>query len=102
MAKRGRPPKLGGAVYKRNNSDIWQVRYKDQKGEMIRESAGTTDRQQAERFLRDRLDARDEGRLSVCLPASNSHSTNGPIGFWRSVRSRRFGARAITSRTSML
>jgi integrase len=67
MAKRGRPPKHGGAVYKRNDSDIWQVRYKDQKGEMIRESAATTDREQAERFLRDRLDARDEGRLSVLL-----------------------------------
>ncbi len=67
MAKRGRPPKHGGTVYKRNDSDIWQVRYKDQKGEMIRESAITTDREQAERFLRDRLDARDEGRLSVLL-----------------------------------
>jgi len=67
MAKRGRPPKHGGTVYKRNDSDVWQVRYKDQKGEMIRESAATTDREQAERFLRDRLDARDEGRLSVLL-----------------------------------
>ncbi len=67
MAKRGRPPKHGGTVYKRNDSDTWQVRYKDQKGEMIRESAATTDREQAERFLRDRLDARDEGRLSVLL-----------------------------------
>ena len=57
MAKRGRPSKHGGTVYKRNDSDIWQVRYKDQKGEMIRESAATTDREQAERFLRDRLDA---------------------------------------------
>jgi integrase len=62
-----RPPKHGGTVYKRNDSDIWQVRYKDQKGEMIRESAATTDREQAERFLRDRLDASDEGRLSVLL-----------------------------------
>jgi hypothetical protein len=34
---------------------------------MIRESAGTSDRQEAERFLRDRLDARDEGRLTVVL-----------------------------------
>src|SRR3984885_10951206 len=67
MGKRGRPPKHGGTVYKRNDSDVWQVRYKDQKGEMIRESAATTDREQAERFLRDRLDARDEGRLSVLL-----------------------------------
>ena len=67
MSKRGRPPKLGGALYKRENSEFWQVRYKDQKGEIIRESAGTSDRQEAERFLRDRLDARDDGGLSTVL-----------------------------------
>ena len=67
MSKRGRPPNLGGAVYGRKNSVLWQVRYKDQKGEIIRESAGTTDRQEAERFLRDRLDARDDGRLATVL-----------------------------------
>ncbi|HXJ40765.1 MAG TPA: tyrosine-type recombinase/integrase [Bryobacteraceae bacterium] len=67
MSKRGRPPKLGGVVYKRDNSELWQVRYKDKKGEIIRESAGTSNRDEAERFLRDRLDARDEGRLSTVL-----------------------------------
>lgn len=67
MANRGRPPKHGGAVYRRKNSEIWQVRYKDQKGEIVRESTGTCDRQQAERFLRDRLDARDDGRLVTVL-----------------------------------
>jgi hypothetical protein len=73
MAKRGRPSKNGGAVYQRSNSEIWQVRYKDQKGEMIRESLGTTDRQEAERFLRDRLDARDEGRLSNPFAQQATH-----------------------------
>jgi integrase len=34
---------------------------------VIRESAATTDREEAERFLRDRLDARDEGRLPTLL-----------------------------------
>jgi integrase len=67
MKKRGRPRKTEGAVFRRANSEFWQVRYRDQKGEMIRESAGTSDRQEAERFLRDRLDARDEGRLTVVL-----------------------------------
>src|SRR5215831_4728437 len=67
MGKRGRPRRLDGAVYRRANSEFWQVRYRDQKGEMIRESAGTSDRQEAERFLRDRLDARDEGRLATVL-----------------------------------
>src|SRR5690348_16644973 len=67
MSRRGRPPKLDGAVYKRRKSGFWQVRYKDQKGEILRESAGTTDRDAAERFLRDRLDARDEGNLATIL-----------------------------------
>ena len=67
MSRRGRPRKTEGAVYRRSNSECWQVRYRDQKGEMIRESAGTSDRQDAERFLRDRLDARDEGRLPTVL-----------------------------------
>src|SRR5579862_9199458 len=67
MAKRGRPPQAGGAIYRRGKSEIWQIRYKDQKGEIVRESTGTADRQKAERFLRDRLDARDEGNLSAVL-----------------------------------
>jgi len=67
MTKRGRPPKVGGTVYRRENSEFWQVRYKDQKGVTIRESTGTADRQEAERFLRDRLDARDDGSLATVL-----------------------------------
>jgi hypothetical protein len=67
MAKRGRPRKHGGAIYRRKTSEFWQVRYKDQKGEIVRESAGTSDRQQAERFLRDRLDARGDGSLATVL-----------------------------------
>lgn len=67
MSKRGRPRKGEGAVYQRDDSQFWQVWYRDQKGEIQRESTGTTDRQEAERFLRDRLDARDEGRLPTVL-----------------------------------
>lgn len=48
MSERGRPRKGEGAVYQRRNSEFLQVRYRDQKGEIIRESAGTTDRQTAE------------------------------------------------------
>ncbi|MDR3718440.1 MAG: tyrosine-type recombinase/integrase [Bryobacteraceae bacterium] len=71
MARGGRPQKSGGTVYKRKGSDVWQVSYKDQKGERIRESAATADIEQAERFLRDRLDARDEGRLSTLLQSKH-------------------------------
>ena len=67
MSKRGRPRKGEGAVYQRDDSQFWQVWYRDRQGEIQRESTGTTDRQEAERFLRERLDARDEGRLSTVL-----------------------------------
>ncbi len=67
MSKRGRPRKGEGAVYQRDDSQFWQVWYRDQKGEIVRESTSATDRQEAERFLRDRLDGRDEGRLPTVL-----------------------------------
>ena len=67
MSRRGRPRRTDGAVYRRANSEFWQVRYRDRKGEIIRESASTSDRQEAERFLRDRLDARDDGSLATVL-----------------------------------
>ena len=97
MAKRGRPSKHGGTVYKRNDSDIWQVRYKDQKGEMIRESAAMLQRIASRRNdscgIASMHATRDACRF--CLAASDSHSTSGPTGFWRNDRSLRFGARAI-------
>ena len=67
MSKGGRPRRIEGTVFQREDSQFWQVSYRDQKGEVVRESTGATDRQEAERFLRDRLDARDEGRLSTVL-----------------------------------
>jgi hypothetical protein len=67
MSKRGRPRKGDGAVYQRDDSQFWQVWYRDQKGEIQRESTGTTDRAEAERFLRERLGARDEGPLATVL-----------------------------------
>lgn len=67
MSKRGRPRKGAGGVYPRGDSQFWQVWYRDQRGEIQRESTGTTDRDEAERFLRERLAARDEGRLSSVL-----------------------------------
>jgi len=67
MSKGGRRRRANGGLFKREDSQVWQVWYRDQKGEIRRESAGTTDEQQAERFLRDRLDARDDGLLTTVL-----------------------------------
>ncbi len=67
MPKTGRRRRSDGALFKREDSQVWQVWYRDQKGEIRRESTGATERPEAERFLRDRLDARDDGRLATVL-----------------------------------
>jgi hypothetical protein len=65
--KRGRPQKLSGGVYRRENSAYWWVRYPNAKGGIEKESTGTADREEAERSLRSRLEARDQGKLPVVL-----------------------------------
>jgi integrase len=49
---------------------LW-VRYREANGKVVRESTGTEDPDQADRFLRDRLDARDDGSLSLLLEGKN-------------------------------
>ncbi len=71
MSKRGRPRKNEGTVFPREGSTFWWIRYPNREGEIMRESAETTDREEAERFLRARLDARDEGRLRIVLSGKN-------------------------------
>ena len=67
MQKRGRPRATAGSIYKRSDSKALWVRYRNRQGSIVKESSGTSDREEAERFLRSRLDARDDGRLSMLL-----------------------------------
>ena len=71
MSKTGRPSKLGGTVFHRKESTFWWIRYPNREGRIVRESTGTTDRPAAEGFLRERLGARDEGRLPIVLSGKN-------------------------------
>jgi len=80
MNKKGRPRNTNGAVYQRPGSAFWWVRYRDRAGQIRKESTGMTDCQEAERFLRDRLDARDEGKLPVVL--ASKHLTFDEWGNW--------------------
>jgi integrase len=66
-----RPRNTGGIVYPRKESVFWWVCYRTRNGQKIKESSGTTDREEAERFLRERLAARDEGRLPAILSSKN-------------------------------
>ena len=71
MSKRGRPRQTNGAVFERAGSAYWWARYRDREGRIRKESTGATNREEAERFLRDRLDARDEGSLPSVLAGKN-------------------------------
>ena len=71
MSRTGRPRNLSGTVFHRKESAFLWVRYPDRTGRIRRESTGTTDEEEAERFLRARLDARDEGKLPSVLAGKN-------------------------------
>lgn len=66
-----RPRSTGGKVYPREKGAFWWITYRARDGHRIRESSETTDREEAERFLRERLAARDEGRLPAILSGKN-------------------------------
>ena len=54
-----RPSKHDGVIYRRNDSNIWWMRYRDKAGRRRLESTQTEDWQEAQRCLRERLQARD-------------------------------------------
>jgi integrase len=66
-----RPRRASGSVFPRKDSAFWWISYWDREGRRVQESTATTDRQEAERFLRKRLDARDDGSLSSFLASKN-------------------------------
>ena len=66
-----RPRRTSGSVFARKDSAFWWAMYWSRDGQRVQESTATTDRQEAERFLRKRLDARDDGSLSSLLAGKN-------------------------------
>jgi len=71
MSRKGRPRKLSGTIYTRKDSQFLWVHYRNRQGEIVTESAGTADPEDAERFLRERLGARDDGSLPMLLSGRN-------------------------------
>ena len=60
-----RPSRHDGVVYQRNDSKIWWMRYRDKNGCRRLESTQTEDWQEAQRQLRERLQARDNNTLDI-------------------------------------
>lgn len=60
-----KPRKHDGVVYARKDGKIWWIRYWDRNGKSRRESSHTADWDEANRRLRERLQARDGNLLEV-------------------------------------
>jgi integrase len=59
-----RPIKHDGGLYRRPESNVWWMQYRDRTGKRQRESTGTEDWDEAQRILRERLQARDNNTLT--------------------------------------
>jgi hypothetical protein len=60
-----RARKYDGVVYRRAGTAIWWIRYRDRNGIARRESSLTANWDEANRKLRERLQARDDNLLEV-------------------------------------
>lgn len=60
-----RPREHDGVVYRRNDSNVWWMRYRDGAGSRCLESTNTADWDEAQRVLRERLAARDNNSLDI-------------------------------------
>ena len=60
-----RPSKHDGSIYPRKDGKVLWMVYRDRSGKRIRESTFTEDWQEAQRKLRERLQARDDKILDV-------------------------------------
>ena len=59
-----RPIKHDGGLYQRAGSAVWWMQYRDKAGKRQRESTGTADWDEAQKKLRERLQARDNNSLA--------------------------------------
>ena len=66
--KIGRPRNTAGSLYLRRDSRVWWMSYRDHNGKFRQESTGRKERGEAEKVLRKRLVARDEGLLPSAAP----------------------------------
>ena len=66
-----RPNKHDGVLFKRDDSKLWWMRYRDNDGVRQRESTFTEDWEEAQRLLRERLQARDVNALPALRRGKN-------------------------------
>ena len=67
--KTGRPRNTSGSLYLRRDSRVWWMSYRDHSEKFRQESTGERERGEAEKVMRKRLVARDEGLLPSAAPS---------------------------------
>ena len=60
-----RPRKHDGVVFRRKGTQFWWIRYRDHTGTRREEPTGTADWKEAQKKLRERLQARDDNVLEI-------------------------------------
>ena len=66
--KTGRPRNTAGSLYRRRDSRVWWMSYRDHNGKFRQESTGRKEKGEAEKVMRKRLVARDEGLPPSAAP----------------------------------
>ena len=67
----GRPFESDGAVYQRGGTQFWWMRYRNRNGKLQKESTCTKDWHEAQKKLRERLQARDGNFLEIVRRGEN-------------------------------
>jgi len=88
-----RPVKQDGGLYKRDGSKVWWKRYHDKDGVRQRESTLTEDWGEAQKCLRERLQARDDNTLPALRRGQDIAYGERADFIWRTSPSRRFERR---------
>ena len=60
-----RPRKHDGVICRRNDGNVWWMRYRDKDGSRRLESTKSTDWEEAQRQMRERLAARNNNSLEI-------------------------------------
>jgi hypothetical protein len=63
MNRQGRPRKTNGSLYRRGDSTIWWMHFRDQDGRIKQLSTGVRNEAEAEKILRKAVYERDQGLL---------------------------------------
>ncbi len=96
----GRPSKHDGVIYRRRDSKVWWMRYRDSSGTRRLESTNTEDWDEAQRRMRERLRSRDSRPLEVVRRGEQILFQDWVQRSWKITPSHRFVRQRLTRQTN--